>query len=659
VVVAIDEETYETPPFKGSPTITWTGEIGRVLSAMLDGGTSVVGFDVIFENSIEQSDIPFGEGRFGDKVRGFDREFLRALAAGSSAGKVVLGEMLRGNQPIRPSDGQRIVVRQNIRPLNDYTDKDDIVRRIPLTFLVDGKTLPGMALELASRALAAPPDMGTNGAVTLAGYRIPGGITGTMTLNFDAGADDIPTYSLADLSLCASKGEKDYFRREFAGKVVIIGTVLDQEDRRLTSKRFATGTEAARRQRCAIPARPVAGRFEHSSIAGVYIHATAVNNLIGRDAAVEMGRLPVLAIAALMAGLAALLARLLRPIGATVAFVGTAVVYAIAATIAFNHTLVLPLVEPIGAGIAALAAMVSYRLISSDKERRLLQRSFAYYLAPDVIEKMLASNKLPQLGGETREVTVLFSDIEGFSQIAERLSPDALMALTNAYLSAMTDVIESCGGYVDKYIGDSVVAVFGAPIDDGHHAASAARAALGCSRRLAELNRDSSVFRGYQVAQRIGINSGSALVGNFGSQRRFNYSVMSDAVNVASRLEGANKFYGTTIIASDTTVALAGAGFAWRELDTIRVKGRTQSLKIHELMAASASDLTGSQKTALADYAAGLSHWRAREFDLAAGCFERSAAQDRPSALFRERARQAADNAPDPDWEPVRSLLEK
>ena len=659
VVIAIDEETYETPPFKGSPTITWTGEIGRVLSAMLDGGASVVGFDVIFENSIEQSDIPFGEGRFGDKVRGFDREFLRALAAGSSAGKVVLGEMLRGNQPIRPSDGQRIVVRQNIRPLNDYTDKDDIVRRIPLTFLVDGKTLPGMALELASRALAAPPDMGTNGAVTLAGYRIPGGITGTMTLNFDAGADDIPTYSLADLSLCASKGEKDYFRREFAGKVVIIGTVLDQEDRRLTSKRFATGTEAARRQRCAIPARPVAGRFEHSSIAGVYIHATAVNNLIGRDAAVEMGRLPVLAIAALMAGLAALLARLLRPIGATVAFVGTAVVYAIAATIAFNHTLVLPLVEPVGAGIAALAAMVSYRFISSDKDRRLLQKSFAYYLAPDVIEKMLASNKLPQLGGETREVTVLFSDIEGFSQIAERLSPDALMALTNAYLSAMTDVIESCGGYVDKYIGDSVVAVFGAPIDDEHHAASAARAALGCSRRLAELNRDSSVFRGYQVSQRIGINSGSALVGNFGSQRRFNYSVMSDAVNVASRLEGANKFYGTTIIASDTTVALAGAGFAWRELDTIRVKGRTQSLKIHELMAASASDLTGSQKTALADYAAGLSHWRAREFDLAAGCFERSAAQDRPSALFRERARQAADNAPDPDWEPVRSLLEK
>ena len=163
VVVAIDEETYETPPFKGSPTITWTGEIGRVLSAMLEGGARVVGFDMVFQTSIEQSDIPFGEGRFGDKVRGFDRDFLRALRRCSGDGKVVLGEMLRGDQPIRPSDGQRIVVRQNIRPLNVYTDKDDVVRRVPLTFLVDGKTLPGMALELASRALTSAPEIRRTG----------------------------------------------------------------------------------------------------------------------------------------------------------------------------------------------------------------------------------------------------------------------------------------------------------------------------------------------------------------------------------------------------------------------------------------------------------------------------------------------------------------
>jgi len=271
---------------------------------------------------------------------------------------------------------------------------------------------------------------------------------------------------------------------------------------------------------------------------------------------------------------------------------------------------------------------------------------------------MLSSNKLPELGGETRNVTVFFSDIEGFSLIAEKMSPDDLMSLMNEYLSAMTDVIESHGGYVDKYIGDSIVAVFGAPADDPDHAANAARAALDCCAQLAELNASSASFHEHKLAQRIGINSGEALVGNFGSQRRFNYSVMSDAVNLASRLEGANKFYGTTIIASETTVALAGEDFAWRELDAIRVKGRTQALKIYELVALSTA-LTSSQQALFDNYAGGLAHWRARQFALAATCFGRSADIDRPASLFCQRARELTENPPGTDWDPIRTLQEK
>ena len=159
--------------------------------------------------------------------------------------------------------------------------------------------------------------------------------------------------------------------------------------------------------------------------------------------------------------------------------------------------------------------------------------------------------------------------------------------------------------------------------------------------------------------QRIGINSGDALVGNFGSRRRFNYSVMSDAVNLASRLEGANKFYGTTVIASETTVALAGGTFAWRELDTIRVKGRSNQLKIYRIDGAGG----GTDARATGDrgglHAEGLAHWRAGAFELAAGCFERSAGADRPSALFLERARSLAKQAPGGEWDPVRTLQEK
>jgi adenylate cyclase/guanylate cyclase len=265
---------------------------------------------------------------------------------------------------------------------------------------------------------------------------------------------------------------------------------------------------------------------------------------------------------------------------------------------------------------------------------------------------------LPELGGETRNVTVFFSDIEGFSLIAESMSPDGLMSLMNEYLSAMTDVIEGHGGYVDKYIGDSIVAVFGAPADDPDHAANAARAALDCCARLTELNDSSATLRECKLAQRIGINSGDALVGNFGSQRRFNYSVMSDAVNLASRLEGANKFYGTTIIASEATVALAGDAFAWRELDAVRVKGRSQSLTIYQLLAQS-TGLAASRQAVVADYAQGLAHWRARDFALAATCFHRSAAIDLPALLFHARALELAENPPGEEWEPIRTLQEK
>ena len=661
VVVAMDEESLRTAPFKGAPMLTWTGEIGRVLSATLEGGAKVAGFDIVIQASIEQSEIPFGDGRLGEKVRGFDRDFLRALAGASANGKVVLGEILGGNQPVGPSPGQRVAVRQqqNIRPLNVHIDSDDILRRLPLSFTVNGATVPSMAVELASRAQGAAPEFDERGRLTLGGYRVPGRVPNTMTLNFEGGGDDIPTFSFADLRACAVKNDKDYFRRWFAGKVVIFGTVLDIEDRRITSKRFATGIEGDRAPRCTTESTPVAaGGFKKSTIAGVYIHATAVNNLIARNGVVEPGPLPRLLIAGLFAALAAAAAWLFRPVIAFAAWIGMIVLGVAGATVAFNHALALPVVEPLLASLAALSATIGFRFVVADKDRRLLQKSFALYLAPHVINRMLSSNKLPELGGETRDVTVFFSDIEGFSLIAEKMSPDSLMELMNEYLSAMTDVIEGHGGYVDKYIGDSIVAVFGAPADDPDHAANASRAALDCCARLAELNASSALFQECKLAQRIGINSGEALVGNFGSRRRFNYSVMSDAVNLASRLEGANKFYGTTVIASETTVALAGEAFAWRELDAIRVKGRTQALKIYQLLAPS-DGLTAAQQTLIANYADGLAQWRAREFGRAAACFARSAEVDRPAALFAARARELAENPPPADWDPIRTLQEK
>ena len=656
VVVAIDEETYRTPPFQGTPNVTWTGEIGRVLTAVVEGGAKVVGFDVIFPTSIEQSEIPFGDETLGAKVRGFDRDYLRALATASRAGKVVLGQIQHQEDPILPSPGQRAAVGQlrNIRALNAHTDRDDVVRRLPFAFVVDGERVPSMSVELTSRALGVTPVFEPDGRMSLAGYRIPAGAPNTLTLNFEGGADDIPTYSLVDLRACAEKGDKEFFRRNFEGKVVLIGTVLDVEDRKITSKRFATAPEGSRAARCALPAPP-SGKFARDTISGVYMHATAINNMIRHEAVTELGRIGGGFTAVALAALAAVAALALTPLAALLAYLGLAAVWTAVATTAFTKALALPLIEPLLAGLIALAATVAYRFMIADKDKRLLRQSFALYLSPAVIEKMVTSNKPPALGGETRSITIFFSDIAGFSSFAENMTPTELVTLMNEYLSAMTDIIEQYGGFLDKYIGDAIVAVFGAPIDDPDHAGNAVRAALRCRERLEELNRSTAAFKSHKLGHRIGLNSGEALVGNIGSKRRFNYTVMGDAVNLASRLEGANKYFGTSIMASEMTVALTGSAFAWRELDAIRVRGRLRPLKIFEPLAETGRE-TAEQSARGASYAEGLARWRARDFVGAAELFAKIAEADPPSALFLQRARTLALQPPGPDWEPVNTL---
>ncbi len=660
VVVAIDEETFNTRPFQGTPSLAWTREIGRVLTSIVDGGAKVVGFDIVYPASIEQSEIQFGDEALGTRLRGFDREFLRALALGSRSGKVLLGEIQHRDRPVRPAPAQRIAVGQqrNIRALNAYNDPDDVIRRLPLTFSVDGKPVPSMAVELVSRAAGAPLETGPDGIMTLGGYRIPSAVPNTFTLNFAGGGDDIPTFSFADLHACAQKDDKEFFRKNFDGKIVLIGTLLDIEDRKITSKRFATGIEGARAARCALPAKEAAAQFRNRTISGVYIHATGVNNLLRHNAVTELGIAGRGAVTVAFAALAAVVALMLAPAYAVLAFLGMMAAGTAAAMVIFTQSLALPLVEPALAGVLALAATVGYRFVLSDKEKRFIRKSFAYYLAPQVIDRLIESNKPPELGGEMRNVTVYFSDIAGFSSFSETMTPAELVGLMNEYLSAMSNIIESHGGFVDKYIGDAIVAVFGAPMDDPNHAHNAVSAALLCAKRLEELNGLSTSFQNRKLGQRIGLNSGEALVGNIGSQRRFNYTVMSDAVNLASRLEGANKYFGTTIMASETTVGLTGEAFAWRELDEIRVKGRSKPVKIYELLE-QAGQATADQVTSVAAYSEGLACWRNRDFAGAVKCFERAAAIDRPSALFLPRARALALNPPGPDWDSVCTLEDK
>lgn len=655
VVVAIDGETYDTPPFKGSPTQTWTREIGRVLGSIDDGGAKVIGFDVIFPSSIEQSEIPFGDASLGSRMRGFDRDYLIALRKLSDNGKLVLGEILSNDRQERPDRAQQLAVRNNIRALNVHTDTDDVIRRMPLSFSIDGKPVPAMAVELAARALVVKPEIAPSGTTKLSGYAIPSAVPNTLALNFRGLGRDIPTFSFADLRACVEKGDRDFFRRAFGGKVVLLGTALNFDDRKLTSMRLSGGYDGTPGPRCAQPAPASTAQKARSDIAGVFVHANAVRNLIERDAVTELG-FPLRSILTIVfAAIVACAACVLAPGGALIAWLGLTAVYAAVAVGAFVYALALPLTEPALASLAALAMMIGYRFVLADRDERFLRKSFAFYLAPEVIDTMVASGKMPALGGEMRNVTMFFSDLSGFSSIAETMTPGELVTLMNEYLSAMTDIIESHGGYVDKYIGDSIVAMFGAPADDPAHARHAVHAALKCHEKLAELNAGSAAFSGRGLSHRIGLNSGEAVVGNIGSRRRFNYTVMSDTVNVASRLEGANKYYGTAIMASESTMAQTGDGFAWRELDAIRVLGRGEAIRVFEPLANRGAESAGQKKIAAA-YAEGLACWRAREFARAAGAFGRMAEMDPASALFGKRATALATDPPRSDWTPVNIL---
>ena len=656
VVIAIDEETYRTAPFRDVPKVMWTKEIGAVLDGVREAGADVIGFDIILPTSVE----PF--------IRGFDRDFMLALRRASLENKIVLAKVQHQVKPISPFPGHSFAVghQRNIRSVNLYDDADGIIRRVPLFFDADEtgggvRRETSLSLELAARTLDQAPRIDReSGEVYLGTYRIPGGPENALTVNFDGGAS-VPTYSLADIHACVTAGKEKFLADHFAGKAVLLGVVLDVEDRKITSKRFITAADGdAMGERCVTPP-PVDlynASLKRDSIPGVYIHAAAINNLLRGEALSVPARTWNSLITAAFALLVAGLAMRLVAWRAGVAILMGGVIWLGISTALFRSGLVLPLFNPLIAGAFPFAILLGYRFAVSDKDKRRLRHAFAFYLAPALVDRMEEKGEAPELGGESRELTVLFSDIEGFTAISEKLSAERLVAGLNIYLSEMTDIIEWHGGFVDKYIGDAIVAVFGAPLEDADHARHAVAAALACRARLAEMP---GVFAGREeltLRARIGLNTGDMLVGNIGSKRRFNYTVMGDAVNLAARLEGANKAFGSAILVSESTARACGDAIAMRELDFIRVIGREAPLSVYEPMCLS-EQLDPGTKEALAAFAQALTHYRKRNFEAAALVLEAMAPDDVVAARFAVRARAMMATPPPPDWQGINELSQK
>lgn len=402
-----------------------------------------------------------------------------------------------------------------------------------------------------------------------------------------------------------------------------------------------------------------------ASFSGVETHATIADNILTgrflqRPAWTKYADTFILILTGII--LTMLLSEIRMRYFAPVSF-GFIFLFILINQIIFNYyRLILLWVYPISNIMLITLSVFIHRHLTEGREKRLLKNAFERYLNPSVVNRIIENPDCLRLGGEKKELTVLFSDIRGFTAISEKLVPESLVQFMNQYLTSMTDIVMSNEGTLDKYIGDAVMAIYGAPQSQKDHAIRACSSAIRMFEILYE-KREIWKNEGLPpIWVGIGINTGQMVVGNMGSAKRFNYTVMGDHVNLASRLEGLTKLYGVKIIVSEFTQKMAKEEFIFRELDIVRVKGRQTPVKIFELQGK--DYYTHGNYAFIPIFHDGLDAYRKGKWDKAIRFFEECLEikpQDQPALLYIERclAMKNSDSQSSSDWDCTYEHFEK
>ncbi|ATX82131.1 adenylate cyclase [Mariprofundus ferrinatatus] len=449
-------------------------------------------------------------------------------------------------------------------------DRDGIGRRIPMLIRSGNRYHPSLSLSASASALGITAYRIEENELVLTGpgieRSIPLDAEGMARSHYYGDSGIYDKYLLLRViksQISIDEGSPPYYDPAlFKDKIVIIG---------------ADATELK-------DFRP--NPFNKSNDPGAHYHGTAIHNILAGDFLQSRYEaiyvLPVLFLTSL------LLALVTARFRATTGFAFTFLLLALNAVTAIymfkHHGLLIDVTATSINLIGCFILATGFNYVTEARQRHFVTSAFGQYLSPDVVKALVDDPNRLLLGGDVRTMTAFFSDIAGFSTISERLSPQALVALLNEYLSEMCDIIGKYHGTVDKFEGDAIMAFWGAPIYRHDHARLALLAALEMQERLRVLRTKWAAEGRDQLFVRMGINSGPMLVGNMGSRTRMNYTVMGDAVNLASRLEAANKFYGTNLMISKKTRALAGDGFVTRELDAIQVVGKKKPVFVYELL---------------------------------------------------------------------------
>jgi adenylate cyclase len=438
-------------------------------------------------------------------------------------------------------------------------------------------------------------------------------------------------------------------RSSLKGKIVLIGSTMPEEHD--------------------FHSIPILNEDGTSSMNGVEIHATAIQNVLDQsyvrraDPALELALVIFLSLVSFLVIFRIRVIKvryvvLLEAASIVVVALLIFAVFEIAVRSFMNNSILINIVYPGLAVVLAYLGAAVYQYLGERQQKALIKNVFSKYISAAVVNELVANPEKAKLGGDRRELTVFFSDIAGFTSISEQFyaKPEGLVELLNEYLDEMTGIVLKHEGTLDKYEGDAIMAFWGAPIPQKDHALRTCLASLEMQKRLAVLRPKWKKEGRPALEVRIGIYTGTMIVGNMGGRDRFDYTVIGDSVNLASRLEGANKQYGSSTMISDITYQHVKGQVAVRELDLIQVKGKTEPVKVWELLGTADMAMTDNQKQSLEIYHEGLRLYRERNWQEAIAYFQQAKQLDpgcRVADIYEQRANLYQLNPPPADWKGV------
>ncbi len=637
VVVAIDHASI-----KEIGRWPWSREVtGRLIENLAGYGTKVTALDIVFsepQNPVADAALARSIAKADNVVMGYffreeEQPVDPAVLAQMERSTVKLMKVAEGVESIPLIEYANLDA--NLASLGEQAtdfgffnarpDGDGLYRRALLLLLYNGDIYPSLSIKALRHFLGADvmlevKSFGIDG-LQVGELRIPAREDGTLALNYYGPAPSFRTVSAADVI------KKRLPPDSLKGALAFVGaTEIGIYDIRPTP-------------------------FDATQ-PGVELHATVAANALERrflqyDGITQMQEMVCIALFPLLLGVA--LAFVPGTFAGLAAFAGFALLYSWINYLAFSQglrdmTVIYPM---LGIGLTYLGSE-AWRNLVVEKKGRQLKKAFSNYVSPDLVREIEKNPDKLVLGGEQREISILFSDIRGFTTVSESLTPPELVTLLNEYLSPMTRIVLEERGTLDKFIGDAVMAIFNAPLDVPEHATHACTTAV---RMLEDLQRLNAGFveRGMHTLDiGVGINTGPAVVGNMGADIRFDYTAIGDAVNLASRLEGLNKYYSTHILVSEDTHKQVPAGrFTFREVDRVKVKGKHLPVVMYELMIA--------KYELLPKFEAALEQYRAKSFTAAKVAFDELAAQydDGPSRLYSSRCDEYLLQPPPADWDGV------